>query len=64
MTNVKDLRVRIVDADMQFREQVYNFLLLEGYTKIAVTGNFTDAWEKIKKSSPCFWAIPDLNSST
>jgi DNA-binding NtrC family response regulator len=52
MTNIKNLSVLIVDADIQFREQLVNFLLLEGYRKVEVTENVAGALEKIRKSPP------------
>ena len=52
MNTVKDLRILIIDPDTQFREELYNFLLLAGCKTIDAAKNFTEALTKIRDSSP------------
>jgi DNA-binding NtrC family response regulator len=42
--------ILIVDPDINFREELYNFLLSAGYQHVDSTGSFTDALEQLRES--------------
>jgi DNA-binding NtrC family response regulator len=42
--------ILIVDPDMNFREELYNFLLSAGYQHVDSAVSFTDALERLRES--------------
>ena len=47
---VKKLPILIIDQDAHFREELYNFLLSEGYENVVSVRNVTEALEKIEET--------------
>jgi DNA-binding NtrC family response regulator len=47
---VKKLPILIIDQDAHFREELYNFLLSEGYENVVSVRDLTEALEKIGES--------------